>query len=67
MGICYLVLRLFLWLIVCLIHTFDMPTTKTLSTYYIKKFLETYFPTHSQVGLALIAPALGMAVEASAC
>lgn len=43
-----------------------MPTTKTLSTYYIKKFLETYFPTHSQAGLVLIAPELGMAVEASA-
>lgn len=66
MGINYLVLRLFLWLIVCLMHTFDMPTTKTLGTYYMKKFLETHFPTHSQVGLVLLAPELGMAVEASA-
>lgn len=48
-------------------HTFDMPTTKTLSTCYIKEFLETHFPTHSQAGLVLLAPELGMAVEASAC
>lgn len=60
-------LPMFLCLIVCLMHTFDVPTTKTLGTYYIKKFLETHFPTHSQVGLVLLTPELGMAVEASAC
>lgn len=45
-GISYLILELFPWLIVCSIHILHMPTTKTLSPYYINKCLQSFTITH---------------------